>query len=262
MDKSDEYDNMEKYYISKLEEGELEYRAVEVKIESLTKKLGSVEYLEKELADSHAKVNEIIHDANQNIEQQTDHIRKLEDIISDKNNEIENLKKDLNDNAHLIEDDQVQTKQMCNEILDYKTRISDLEDELGRYKRMSHAGPMQDQTNFNFQIQKMEQINQNKLNSLHQQIDEWKNKFRDEKSKSSQLEEKLKYHQAEPDTIDGMLGLERGDSSKYTELTSQIKYLFAIEEDENILKRLDSIRKDIGAVELLRDELDKTKQLN
>ena len=259
LEKSDEYDSMEKHYLNQLEKSENQFRMAEVKIESLNKKLGTVEYLEKELSNAKHELNDIINEAKHNIEQHTDHIHKLEDVISDKNKEIENLNKHINDNAHLVENDQVQARQMYNDIQDYKTRISDLEDELGQYKRLSHAGPMQDQTNFNFEIQKMEQIYQNKFNSLHQQIDDWKNKFKNEKTKSSQLEEKLKIKQTNPDRADA---LNNPDSYRDTELTDQIKHIFDIEDDEDILKRLDSIHKEMNTVELIRDELDKAKQLN
>jgi hypothetical protein len=83
----------------------------------------------------------------------------------------------------LLTKDHSNYKQHLAEIDDLKLKLAEVTDELDEYKKYSVNNPMSNKIDIDKEMREQERFYKNKIESSHQQIDTWKNKFRDSDQK-------------------------------------------------------------------------------
>lgn len=246
-DRLSEFNEMEEYYKSEYDQLDTKFATARIKIESLEKNLGRVGKLESELQNAKDEYITVINQANNEIGKREDVISELKDLIRKKDHNIESLSKQINDNKHLVENDQVQAQQLYNEIQDYKSRVSDLENELEQYKEMPRNMQIaHEKADYDKEISKIEQMYKNKLNSAHEQIDDWKHKCKNEQDQRKIAEKQLEQHLENSQEKETNVSAGGTDKSKYLE----------------VLDQLEQAKEELETLELMKQELDRARKLN
>jgi chromosome segregation ATPase len=219
-----------------------------IKIESFEKEVNfKIPQLTSSLKESEAKNRDIIKDANYKIQEYENEINNLNQSLMRKNHDIEGLKKQLKDNQHLVENDQTHHQHAYNEIQNLKQQLADYEEELEQYKNMSRQGPMRDKTDYQKELQRVKDINEDKLQSFRQQIDQWRTKYNDEKQKSDNLSSKLK-------TLPS-------SSEINSPVLTQLKDLLDLDNESDIIERIQDMEIELATLEPLKTELQKAQSL-
>lgn len=150
---------------------------------------------------------------------------------------------------------------MYNELQVQKSKLAEVIEELELYKRSGKNHPMNSKVDFDKEIQKRDQMHSNKIQSLHQQIDEWKNKVRE-------LEQECSSYQKQNKKLETLIASNAsnnstrlGEQSEILETVDRIKELFNIKDNDDILSELDKIREEVETINILKEELGKAEKI-
>ena len=170
------------------------------------------------------------------------------------------LQKQLRDNDHLFTEDKQNYQKHFEEIKDLKSKLNEVTEELDQYKMLSKNNPLNNKIDIDKELQKSEQIHRNKLQSAHQQIDEWKHKCRDQEQACNSLKKQVRILENNLSKKESNTSTKIMDES-VSEITLKIQDLFDISPDDDLLNELEKIKEEITAVELLKEELEKAQKM-
>ena len=229
-------------------------RTIENQVQEINKLKKEVNYWKENLNmienKAHSELNKL---DNQNL--------KYEDIIRELKIKNNNLETELNNNRHLVEDDQNNNIKLFNELQMEKKKLNEVMEEFEQYKRSGKNHPMSLKVDFDKEIQKRDQIHSNKMQSLHQQIDEWKSKSKEYEQEVKALNRQIKKLENIIASNTNNSSTRVGEQSEILETIDKIWDIFGFKESDNILNELEKLKEDIETIAILKEELSKAEKI-
>ena len=264
-DSLQEYKDMDSYYLQEINKMESAIHRYQIKDTHLEKNKGTIDEMSEQIQAWEDKYQDIVNEANYKISDLEGQINQHKELIIRKDQDIEMLQKKLNDNAHLFSDDpnhiHPDYQQQIDEVQNLKGKLTEVTDELEEYRRFSQNNAMSSKIDIDKELQMRDQMHQNKLHSVHQQIDEWKNKCKDTEQRATSLQKQIRILEKNMESKENNNSTAIIDQSHTQELITQIRDLFDISEDAEVITELELIREEVETVELMKEELEKAQKV-
>jgi chromosome segregation ATPase len=163
------------------------------------------------------------------------------------------LQKQLQDNAHLVDNDEDGFRRHMAEVEVLKEQLKEVTDELEEYKKY---GDVSSKVDLDREIQNKVQIYKNKLQSTYQQIDEWKHKAKNTEQRVESLQKQIRILENKT------ANQENYSNSGEDEAILKFRELFDIPDEADVFKEIEKIREEVEMVNLLKEELEKAQKIN